>query len=91
MPITQRQAMKKIKAGQQLVVRAKNGTCWPTFRMKPSAYKCTIGTTMVNATFARKMMSAGRIVCVNRGWYSEGRFKFNDALRDAQGRFRKRK
>jgi hypothetical protein len=79
-----------LKAGEVIIVRAKNGDCIPMFSSKPSAYWCTIGKSRVDGAVVYRLTKRRLIVPVTRGWYTEGSFRFNKELRDERGRFRPR-
>lgn len=80
----------RLKAGATIIVRAKNGHCWPPFMRKPSAYRSKIGKDAVASGLVRDLCSRRIIKTVTPGWYSEGHFRWNDDLRDTRGRFRRR-
>jgi hypothetical protein len=85
--MTQAQIIKRLKAGETLIVRAKNGHCFPMFTWQPSAYRCRLGKTPIPSATSYRLMKSRVIQCVNEGWYSEGHFGFNRNLRDPRGRF----
>lgn len=88
--MTEAQIIKKLKAAQIIIVRAKNGHGWPPLRSKPEAYRCKIGEHNVSGNVVNSLLKRRIIEPVTWGWYSVGHFRFNSNLRDAQGRFRRR-
>lgn len=84
------QVIEKLKAGQIIIVRAKNGHGWPSLRSKPEAYRCKIGERNVSGKVVMSLLKRRIIEPVSWGWYSVGHFRFNSNLRDARGRFRRR-
>lgn len=89
--VEERKIVKRVKAGDIITVRAKNGTCMPMFYRKPSAYRCTIEKQSVPSIIVAGLLKRRVIKPVKVGWFSEGQFQFNRDLRDERGRFRSRK
>jgi hypothetical protein len=81
---------KRLKAGERIIVSAKNGCCIPMFHRRPDAYRCTLGKKRIDSAKVRRLMDSRIIVCANHGWYSEGHFVLNRDLRDERGRFKPR-
>lgn len=87
--VDEHKIVERMKAGEVIVVRSKNGDSLPSFRSKPGAYRCKLGDQSIPGTLVWKLIQRRAVTCVKRGWFSEGRFQFNRALRDKRGRFKK--
>lgn len=88
--MTDERLIKRLKSGDIITVRAKNGDCIPMFSGEPAAYRCIIGKTSISGDVVWRLMKRRLIVPVDQGWYTEGHFRFNSDLRDDRGRFRPR-
>lgn len=86
--MTAEQLFKRVKAGEIITVRAKNGHCFPMFTHRPGAYRCDVSKRSVSGAVVHALMKRRLIVPIKTGWYSEGKFKFNKNLRDGRGRFK---
>lgn len=86
--VNESKVVARMKAGEVIIVRSKNGDALPSFRSKPSAYRCKLGDQNIPGALVWKLIQRRTIACVNRGWFSEGRFQFNRDLRDKHGRFK---
>lgn len=73
--LTTEQVLKRLKAGEIITVRAKNGQCYPAFMWEPGAYRCTIGKTPIAGARVRAMIKRRTIIFVKAGWYTEGQFR----------------
>lgn len=85
--LTERQLLKRLKAGDVVTVRAKNGRCVPAFNWEPNAYRCSIGGMKVKGAVVCNLCKRRRIEPITRGWYTEGQFRIRVPKRDARGRF----
>lgn len=74
--------MARLKAGDTITVRAKNGQWFPKFSREPSAYRCTIGKQRIEGATVLDLLRRHQIAPVVWNWYTEGYFQVNKALRD---------
>lgn len=89
--VSERKIVDRMKAGEIIIVRSKNGDALPSFRSKPAAYRCRLGNQNIPGVVVWKLLNHRSIKCVKTGWFSEGRFQFNRNLRDKRGRFKRQK
>lgn len=79
-PLTTQQIVKRLKAGETIIVRAKNGHNMPPFHWEPNAYRSKVGKTPVASDQVWGLIKRKRIECVTPGWYSEGHYRLTAAV-----------